>query len=420
MSTLNVENRSKLWTYENGIILMTFLAFGFVFMDRQSITYLEPFIVPALHLNNAQVGMLASALSVCWGVSAWFFSSYSDLIGRRKPVLVAFIIVFGITSVLSGLVNSFLAMFLVRGLMGLSEGPVFPIGATAVKSVSTPSRQGFNIGFVQSASGLLGMALAPLIVVGLANWLNWRMAFYLLAVPALILAGFFAKFMREPVIRRDDAEVNRLTLSDYRVIFGNRNTWLCLLCSIGFITWLITFVTFAPLLMTEVDHVSTTEMSWAMSAFGFGSWIWGFVVPYISDRVGRKPALIGAGLVATLAPLVLAEVHSGISLLIVLLFVLAVGQGYSPLVMSIIPSESVPPIFAASTIGLMMMVGEVFGGTVVPTVAGVMADHYGLEMPMFISAAASFFVFLVALAIRETAPSKTVVRAALTQSHGVH
>ncbi|GEO25230.1 MFS transporter [Alicyclobacillus acidoterrestris] len=403
-----MEKKSQFWSYQNGIILMMFFAFGLVFMDRQSITFLSPFIIPALHLNNAQVGMFASALSVCWGVSAWIFSSFSDIIGSRKRVLVIFIIVFGLASVLSGVVGSFLGMILARGLMGLSEGPVFPIGASAVKASSTASRQGFNIGFVQSASGLLGSAVAPLIVVSLATAFNWRAAFYLLAIPALILAAIVAKYMREPKISKQDTEFShkRLTWAEYKIIFQNRNTWLCLICSIGFITWLITFTTFAPILMTEVDKISPTQMSWAMSAFGFGSWIWGFIVPFISDRIGRKPSLIIAGLLATLAPLVLAEVHVGVVPIMILLFVLAIGQGYSPVVMSIIPSESVPAVFAASTIGLMMMIGEIFGGTTVPTIAGIAADHYGLTAPMWISAAGSFLVFLVGFGIRETAPRR--------------
>src|SRR5579875_1268851 len=125
-----MKSKSSFWTYQNGIIVMMFFAFGLVFMDRQSITFLEPFIIPALHLNNAQVGMFASALSVCWGVSAWLFSSFSDLIGNRKKILVVFIVVFALASVLSGVVGSFMSMVLVRALMGLSEGPLFPIGAS--------------------------------------------------------------------------------------------------------------------------------------------------------------------------------------------------------------------------------------------------------------------------------------------------
>ncbi|MFB5189251.1 MFS transporter [Alicyclobacillus fastidiosus] len=403
-----MKERSQIWSYQNGIILMMFFAFGLVFMDRQSITFLSPFVIPALHLNNAQVGMFASALSVCWGVSAWLFSSFSDLIGNRKKILVVFIVVFALASVLSGVVGSFMSMVLVRALMGLSEGPVFPIGASAVKATSTPSRQGFNIGFVQSASGLLGSAVAPLIIVSLAEAFNWRAAFYLLAIPALILAVIVAKYMREPKITTELSH-RKLSWSDYKVIFQNRNTWLCLICSIGFITWLITFTTFAPILMTEVDKISPTQMSWAMSAFGFGSWIWGFVVPLVSDRIGRKPSLIISGLLATLAPLVLAKVHTGIVPIITLLFVLAIGQGYSPIAMSIIPSESVPAVFAASTIGIMMMIGEIFGGTTVPTIAGIAADHHGLVAPMLISAAGSFLVFLVGFGIKETAPRRVAI-----------
>ncbi|WAH35695.1 MFS transporter [Alicyclobacillus dauci] len=401
-----MQRKSTLWSYQNAIIMMMFFAFGFVFMDRQSIMFLSPFIIPALHLNNAQVGMFASALSICWGVSAWAVASFSDFSGNRKKILVVFIVIFGIASVISGLVGSFMGMLLARALMGLSEGPVFPIAAVAVKASSEPKRQGFNIGFVQSAAGLIGSALAPLIVVGLATALNWRAAFYLLAIPAILLAVIVAKYMREPKVSREDNHDRKLTWSDYREIFKRRNTWLCLVCSIGFITWLICFTTFAPILMVEVDKIPPTQMSWAMSAFGFGSWVWGFGVPLVSDRIGRKPAMIMSALVSTLAPLLLATIHVGIGPLIILLFILAMGQGYAPVAMSIIPAESVPPMFAASAIAIMMMIGEIFGGTTVPTLAGVAADHYGLAAAMIISAVGSFVVFLVSFWLKETAPRK--------------
>ncbi|MCL6633188.1 MAG: MFS transporter [Alicyclobacillus herbarius] len=415
-----MKQRSRLWTYENAIIVMMFFAFGLVFMDRQSIMYLSPFLIPALHLNNAQVGMFASALSIGWGVSAWAVASFSDFSGNRKKTLIFFIVLFAVASVLSGVVGSFLAMFLVRGLMGLSEGPVFPIAAVAVKSASQPGRQGFNIGFTQSASGLIGSALAPLIVVALANAFGWRYAFYLLGVPALVLAVIVAKFMREPQLNQQEgASERKLTWADYKAIFQTRNTWLCVICSIGFITWLITFTTFAPILMTEVDKITPTQMSWAMSAFGFGSWIWGFGIPLISDYIGRKPSMILSGLVATLAPLALLVVHSGVGLLIVLLFVLAIGQGYAAVCMSVIPSESVPPMFSASAISIMMMIGEIFGGTTVPTLAGIAADHYGLSAPMIIAAIGSFVVFVVSFWLKETAPRKVgLIRPGTTQVAG--
>ena len=54
----------RILTYENGLLLMLGSSFGFAFFDRQAISYLTPFIVPDLHLNNTQVGALASGLSL--------------------------------------------------------------------------------------------------------------------------------------------------------------------------------------------------------------------------------------------------------------------------------------------------------------------------------------------------------------------
>jgi hypothetical protein len=54
--------------YETGLVALLFLTWGTVFLDRMSLVYLAPFIVPELHLTHAQVGLLVSALALAWGV----------------------------------------------------------------------------------------------------------------------------------------------------------------------------------------------------------------------------------------------------------------------------------------------------------------------------------------------------------------
>ena len=46
------------WTYENGLVLILGLSFGFAFFDRNAVSYLSPYIVEDLKINNTQVGML--------------------------------------------------------------------------------------------------------------------------------------------------------------------------------------------------------------------------------------------------------------------------------------------------------------------------------------------------------------------------
>jgi sugar phosphate permease len=44
-------------------MLLMGLAFGFVFFDRLALSFLAPFLVTELRLNNTQLGLLASALA---------------------------------------------------------------------------------------------------------------------------------------------------------------------------------------------------------------------------------------------------------------------------------------------------------------------------------------------------------------------
>jgi len=67
-----------------------------------------------------------------------------------------------------------------------------------------------------------------------------------------------------------------------------------------------------------------------------------------------------------------------------------------------VPTESVPPQFAATSIGLATLIGEVFGGTIAPTVGGAMAQAHGLAAPLWMSAGGMALVFFVTLFLKET------------------
>ena len=73
------------------------------------------------------------------------------------------------------------------------------------------------------------------------------------------------------------------------------------------------------------------------------------------------------------------------------------------LVMVLIPTESVPPQFAATSIGLATLAGEVFGATIAPTLGGALAEKHGLGITLLMSAGGAGLLFLVALFLKETA-----------------
>lgn len=399
-------NKQSFFRYENAIVLMMFFTFGFVFMERLSIVFLFPFIAPDLKLTNADLGLIVSVLAITWALSGTIFSLLSDAIGSKRKVLLPATLIFSICSFLSGIASSFWSMIFIRGAMGLAEGPVLPIAQATTLAESTPKRRGFNSGFMQSSVGLIGSTLTPIIVVAVAVKFSWHGAFFLAGVPGLIMFIILAKYMREPKKSVEKGEKRKkITKAEYALIFRNRNMLLCVLISAVFMTWLFVFTTFAPVYLTSKGY-APGDMGLIMAAIGLGSFVWGFGGPAISDRIGRKPTLIIFSLVACISPLVLALVHGSLPVMMLLGFLTAVGQGCFPLIMAIIPGESMPAILVASAISVTQLVGEIIGGAIMPIIAGIAADAWGLEAPLWIAFAGALAAGLIAFGMKETAPIK--------------
>ncbi len=156
----------------------------------------------------------------------------------------------------------------------------------------------------------------------------------------------------------------------------------------------------------EVDKYSPEQMGLIMAAIGLGTFVFGFTGPAISDKIGRKPTLIVFAIIASLAPVCLALVHASVGVMMVLGFFTALGQGCFPLFMAVIPGESLPFKYVATAVGVTQLVGEFVGGTITPSLAGVAADAWGLQAPLWIAFAGAFISGILAFALKETAPAK--------------
>lgn len=401
--------------YEFGLVVLMFFAWGTVFLDRMSLFYLAPYFTKELHLSHAQVGMLASALAITWAVSGLFFGAVSDRIGRR-PVLIPAVFAFSVLSWVSGVARSFGQLFFVRALMGVAEGPTWSTMTATIEESSAPQRRGRNIGVVVSAAALVGMAIAPVMTTQIAAHFGWRGAFFAAGVPGLLLGFVLWKVLRESarnvVGDRNGGEASahpQASWRDYVDLLRYRNIWLCAIAATGFMTWLFVMHAFAPLYITEVSKHTPTLAGFVIGASGLGAFMWGWLYPWISDSTGRKPMLIFIALLSALTPLTyqapfLVE-HPW--LMAAAAFIANGAQAISALALVLIPTESVPARFSATAIGLVTLVGEIFGGTLAPSIAGRIADRHGLASALWIAAAGAIMVFLAALFMRETAPAKT-------------
>jgi len=401
--------------YETRLIWVLGITFGFVFFDRNAVNFLMPFIASDLHFTNQQIGFVVSALSFTWAIGGFLGGLYADRSAHRKTLLLSTVIAFSLCSFLSGLAGSFLMLFLSRLLMGLAEGPILPVSQSLVAFESAAGRRGFNMGVMQNfGSNLLGSFAAPLALVAIARAYHWPAAFFVAGIPGLIMAMLIARYVKEPQVhaigsfsRTDRAGMGPLAM------LRHRNIWLCILMAIFMVAWMVLGWAFLPLLYVKVKGYSPTQMSWLMSVLGLSAAFFSFVVPGLSDRLGRRPVVIVFNLVGLLVPLAALYYDGSAYVLAVLVFVGWSASGTFPLFMGTIPSETIPARYVATALGLVMGTGEVLGGVAGPSVAGWAADHYGQGVPMLMQAGCAVMGTLLALFLTETAPAPLARRAAL-------
>jgi len=392
--------------YEALLIGLLSLNFGILFFDRNALNFLMPFVQPDLGLSNTQVGLIASVFSLAWAIAGLLVGSISDRTGKRKPILILATMGFAACSVLSGLATTFVMLFATRLLMGVLEGGVLPVSQSLTMAEVAPGRRGFAMGFMQNfGSNVLGSTAASLILVALATHYGWRNAFYLAAIPGLVSALLMWRWVQEPTQEEQAREepVQHLSLRD---ALARRNVLICMLISILMVSLLVLCFAFMPLYLIQVRELDPETMGWLIGALGVSAGIAGFVVPGISDWVGRKPAMVIAPLFGVLAPLGALYYHGSVWGLAAIFFAAWTAIGTFPLFMATIPSETIDPRHTATVLGLIMGAGEGLGGVLSPTLAGAAADKWGLQAPLWIMVAMPVLAAVLALALRETAPRR--------------
>jgi MFS family permease len=391
---------------EIAVLLILSLVNGVIALDRLAVNFLSPFIIRDLDLNNTQLGLLSSALSGAIAISGLIFSAWADRTGRHKGVLIWVLVAFSLLSGGAGVATGFVTLFVARLLLGVAEGPLVPLAQTIMGAASHPSRRGFNMGAMQiTGAFLIGAMLGPIITVHFAERIGWQHTFFLTALPGLICAGLVALFVRvpkpEPAFATGPVEPAQSLLE----LLQSRNLVICMAIAALFTGWLTVQNVFMPRYLTETVGYSPEVMSWLLSLGGFGGLAGGLILPFLSDRFGRKPLVVWGGFACVLVPAALLFVPDQPVLLGVLLTLGGATVGAAPLFLAVIPSESVSPARVATAVAMSFSSAELLGGMCSPPIAGWAADSWGLRAPFYIDIALAIACGLLALVLRETAPA---------------
>ena len=398
--------------YENKMLVIVSLAFGFVMFDRFALANLQNYIIEDIGITYTQLGIVTSVFCATWAIVGLFGSYFADTKASRKMLLGVFVLLFSICSLLTGLVTGFIMLLVVRAIMGAFEGPVMPVSQSFIIPQSTPSRRGMNMGIMQVAAvGAISSLAGPLVQIALAESIGWRLTFVITIVPGIIIALLCFKVLINPDTAGNEYEMKKRGEDHTKrekvpiwIILKNRNIILSIIGTLFLLLWYVCTLTYIPGYLTVVKGFTNVEMSQVMAAFGAGAILWGVLIPKLSDIFGRKPLVIIAGFLALLSSFGIVAAPMNLPLMLVIAFFGWGGVGVCALMQSTIPAESGDPRYTSTIIASNMLAGELVGATLGAIILGRIGDLYGLEPVILICGFAMIVVIVVSFFYKESAP----------------
>ncbi|MBB4199893.1 MFS transporter [Rhodoblastus sphagnicola] len=383
--------------YEFKAVGLLALGFGMVGLDRFIISPLFPTMQKELGLTYQDLGLISAVLALTWGAASIFSGQISDRLGH-KPVIVVSAIVFSVLVATTGLAGGLLSLVALRAMMGVAEGAFVPASITATVEASKPSRIGMNVGIQQTAAPLFGLGFGPLIAVALLKELpSWHYVFGVVAIPGFIVALLLAKVLRHDPPHSVEDHTAEKSIGFLHAL-GNRNVIFNILGMCLYLATLIVLSAFMPSYLTDHLKLGVDAMGMVLAGMGLGSFIGMVAIPAISDRLGRKPVMLVSLAVEFAALLTLMQVGASPLALFATIFVATfMNAGVVAITVGPLTHASVPPAIAATATGLVVGVGEIFGGALAPVVAGGLADAMGLPVIIKIGALAIGLAFFAVL-----------------------
>ena len=349
------------WSRRYGLLGSLFCAFLLCYLDRMAMATAIPFIAQDFHLSSVAMGSVLSAFFVGYAIMQIPGGLLTDRFGPR-PVIIVSMVLWSIFTAMTGTATSLASMLAIRVVFGLCEGP-FPPSASKAITISFPTCELGRANGIQLAAVNIGAAVAPIVVASLiVNW-GWRVVFYSLLPPGLLLAlvigfafsGAGSRFNAEDRQGNGADEKIRLNqlLQSPALLWCSLTLFLANIATWGLLNWLPTY-------LLQARGFGTAKMGMLAPLPYIAGAIGYYAGGHLSDRyfANRRqiPVLLGLILaggmtcIAALAPSgewAIAALVPGF----LCLFVASAGLFTLPLVIS-------PPAAVGGAFGIVNTVGQ--------------------------------------------------------------
>ena len=222
-------------------------------LDFMIMMPLGPILMSAFGIGTHEFGLLVASYSFSAALSGLFAATFVDLFERKRLLLISFTL-FAVATLACGLAPNYLTLMLARGLAGAFGGVMGAMVQTMIGDAIPYARRAKATGLVSTAFSISTVAGVPL-SLWLANLLNWRAPFILIAVLSLLFILVGLRILPELRSHLNKERRSHLLSATFEVL-GDTNHLRALLYSA-----LIIFSGFTVIPYITVYAVNNIEIS---------------------------------------------------------------------------------------------------------------------------------------------------------------
>ena len=322
-----------------GFVLM----YLFFYNGRQNINLVMTQMMEDLNADNAQMGMVTSALFWCYGFGHLFSGRLGEIVGNKRYMVIGALISV-LLNVLISFQSSLVFIAILWGLNGFAQSTVWSPGIAMGNKWYPKDKRGYASGVMTGASGMAQVITYGSVLAALTLFpeQGWRAAFRWPLLPtALLIILFFVIVKDSPKeagladYQESDPEAAALEAARIKELNskGVLYPYICLLREPKMCVFLLVIaiggigrygmLTWVPTYFQETMGMDIKSGIVSSVLLPLGQTAAFFLMPFLSDKIfkgKREPLLILCGVISAASLLVCPSITSQ-ALASVMLFV---------------------------------------------------------------------------------------------------
>lgn len=344
---------------------------------------LLPYLKEDYALSFTQVGLLISLRSLSGALGNATSGLIGDFVGKRTLMLILSIIGLGFCWGLIGFAETYSLLVILIPLASLFNN-LWHAPAMSILSEAYPERRGLALG-IHGAAANLGQSISPIILGFLITFFGWRAAVKFNITPVIPTALLLALLLHNFRVLHPRERTRR----EFMLLLKNQLLKNKTLFSISLVSALRTMgqrgiETFLALFLADKLGLSPAWVGVSISVLTVSSTFPEPLIGWLSDHIGRKPILALSFTVSGLSAIAITLAKPGALLMLILVLLGFFHYSIRPIIFAF-ALDVTPPEIGGATVSYVFTWNQSLSA-IVPFVGGFLADAFGIEFALYLTA----------------------------------